>query len=280
MFSWGRKGGHVSEADLSAFADGALTPRLRTAVEAHVGDCAECAGVIAELRSTRTLVAQLPRPQTQRSFTLPASYAAVRPVRPSPARHIFTFAPAMAMTVLVLLLAADLLPGSSSSSSSSGSASVAGSVTDATSGLTTKSNTGPPPSPTFNTQLAPAEVPPVPRPASAGGAVPPTPATSGSRDVPNLGQQAPKAPPETPAPAILSAPRTGPGQTPPVAGQPGTREGFAPATPVVPRDDALKSTGGPAEDEGISTLRWFEILAALALMVSGAAFVWDRRRRT
>jgi anti-sigma factor RsiW len=111
--AWFRRSKHPEE-QLSAYIDGELDDRGRRAVEAHVAACDACSALLDDLRTTKSMVAALPVATPRRSFTLGAEYAV--PPKPVTRRSAFTFAPAVALTVLVALLFADFtsLPGSTS----------------------------------------------------------------------------------------------------------------------------------------------------------------------
>jgi anti-sigma factor RsiW len=70
---------------LSAYLDGELSAAERAEIARHLPTCAECRGELAGLRRVRTLLGALPAPALPRSFTLPASGAAISrtPVAPS-----------------------------------------------------------------------------------------------------------------------------------------------------------------------------------------------------
>jgi hypothetical protein len=64
------------ESDLSALADGELSPERASAVEAHVLACPRCAGTLAALRETSASLAGLADVPAPRSFALTPEMAA------------------------------------------------------------------------------------------------------------------------------------------------------------------------------------------------------------
>jgi hypothetical protein len=102
--TWFRRSAHP-EDDLSAYVDGELDERARRAVETHLASCEACSTLLRELQDTKSLLSGLPRLVPQRSFRLGAEHAVEW--RPAPKRMSFTFAPAVALTVLVALLFVD-----------------------------------------------------------------------------------------------------------------------------------------------------------------------------
>jgi negative regulator of sigma E activity len=80
---------------LSALLDNQLGEQERSALEAHLRDCAECQAELASLQQTRALLRALPQPALPRNFTLSLDVAVeelpeVEPVHqpaPQPAQH-------------------------------------------------------------------------------------------------------------------------------------------------------------------------------------------------
>lgn len=70
-------------ADLSAYLDQELAPAERAQVSAHLEACGRCAGQLAELRATATLLAALPSPRPSRSLvpSLTPRWNWLRPMR-------------------------------------------------------------------------------------------------------------------------------------------------------------------------------------------------------
>ena len=110
--TWFRRSAHP-EDDLSAYVDGELGERARRALEAHLASCEACSTLLRELQDTKSLLSELPRLETRRSFTLGGEFTLAR--QPAPKRLSLTFAPVVALTVLVALLFVDALdsPGMS-----------------------------------------------------------------------------------------------------------------------------------------------------------------------
>ncbi len=72
---------HIQTEDLSAYIDGFVDQRLRSAIVAHVAICAECRAELAELRATVRLLNALPTLSPRRSFQLDPRHATARPAR-------------------------------------------------------------------------------------------------------------------------------------------------------------------------------------------------------
>jgi anti-sigma factor RsiW len=105
MMSWfRRRNDHLTDDDLSAYIDG--QSGRAAAIESHVASCPDCETRLNELREVRSLLVALPRPVASRSFALGAQYAVAQP-RPVARRPVFAFAPAVALSLFVALLAID-----------------------------------------------------------------------------------------------------------------------------------------------------------------------------
>jgi anti-sigma factor RsiW len=117
MFSK-RRSQHPADDDLSAYLDGELGDDQARAVSAHLDGCAACRGALDGLRTAKSTLARLPRVQPSRSFTL--SPAAARTSPPPPRPRVLSFVPAMALSVLVILLAVDFAGGGDESPSAGG----------------------------------------------------------------------------------------------------------------------------------------------------------------
>jgi anti-sigma factor RsiW len=87
-----RRGHEVSDEELSAYIDGAVSDAARARVEAHLASCARCSESIADLRSLRAALAMLPRSAAPRSFAVREA-----DVQPAPRRQLV---PAWASTAL------------------------------------------------------------------------------------------------------------------------------------------------------------------------------------
>lgn len=107
-----RKRDHLTDDDLSAYADGALTADATRRAESHLAACEHCRQALADVRSVKSLLSALPVVEPPRSFVLsPAAVSAASTQgRPQPRRAPYSlgYLPALAMTVLVLLFAVDL----------------------------------------------------------------------------------------------------------------------------------------------------------------------------
>ena len=273
MFGWGAQGAHIAEADLSAYADGAVSPRQAARIEAHTASCAQCASLLKEHQDMKAMVGMLPRATTQRSFALGPEYAAQKPLPPAPVRGFLGFAPALSLTVLVILLAVDLIPGLGSGDKASNASSSGGYATESTASKAS----GPPASPQPAILSAPAapadnaQRPPIaPQPIAPGAAPNATPQAATARDAFATGTP-------TPGTAAGSALRPPPQGT-------GVVEGFNPqqppqATPLVASKPPLQTTAASAHGSGVSLLRILEIVAFVAVVLSFGALVWDKKRR-
>lgn len=96
---------------LSAYLDGALTPRDKARVERHLKECAACAEDLRTLRWTVGLMKEMPSVAVPRPFTVRAPVPRRR-AEPSRPGWTFTFlrgATALAAVLLVLVLSGDLL---------------------------------------------------------------------------------------------------------------------------------------------------------------------------
>ncbi|HXH23331.1 MAG TPA: zf-HC2 domain-containing protein, partial [Dehalococcoidia bacterium] len=96
----------VSDEDLSTLADGRPTPPREAAVLAHVEVCEPCRHKLAELRALKALLAAVPQAAPRRSFALGAEHQRRPSVAPKASSRL-VFAPAAALSALLLLLAAD-----------------------------------------------------------------------------------------------------------------------------------------------------------------------------
>ena len=114
--TWFRRSVHP-EDELSAYVDGELGERARRAVEAHVAGCETCSTLLKELQDTKSLLSELPRPELRRSLTLGPQFAVERRTATAPRRMSFSFAPAVALSVLVALLFVDAVDFSAGGSS-------------------------------------------------------------------------------------------------------------------------------------------------------------------
>jgi anti-sigma factor RsiW len=99
----------VSDDELSALVDGMLPAARQATVTSHTEACEACRHKLGELRTVKAVLAAMPRAATRRSFALTSEQAATRPAAPAPrSTPRYALAPAIAMSVLVMLLAVDL----------------------------------------------------------------------------------------------------------------------------------------------------------------------------
>jgi anti-sigma factor RsiW len=106
-----RKRHPVSDNDLSAYTDGEIERSALVRVAAHLSTCETCRKQVAELRTLKAMLSALPEVQSGRSFAIsPATTGQGARRAPAPRRTAssLAFAPALAMTVLVLLFAVDM----------------------------------------------------------------------------------------------------------------------------------------------------------------------------
>jgi anti-sigma factor RsiW len=103
---------HPSTEDLSAFLDGELPARRQEDVSRHVAACETCATVVEDLGAAKAALGGLTPEHPSRSFRLGPEYAlppSTRPAPVAPRPSPFAFAPAVALTLLVALLAVDFV---------------------------------------------------------------------------------------------------------------------------------------------------------------------------
>jgi anti-sigma factor RsiW len=292
---WTKRTGHLSDEDLSVFIDGELRGRRLDAAQRHVASCPDCSAAIDALREVKTLVSRLPQVEPSRSFVLSPSMAGVGQTRPQPAprRTSFAFVPAVALTLLVALFAADLTVSTSDSSNDEAStASEAMVAKDASSNVAADSAGGAAGA-AESQQRSTFAAQPSPNPAAApstSGPITgqaPTPATISPQ-----AQTAPSAAGSQPVPVPSQnvAPQTAPQQPPTPASQPpvpppATGQGAAPsgglsseAAPldnqkagtldVGEGDSARDSTFNQASDDGRNWLRIAQIAVAIGFVIS------------
>jgi hypothetical protein len=116
MLLFRRRPNHPTEEELSACLDGELSANKQASVMEHLRACEACASLYEGFGATKALTASLPRAETRRSFVLGAEYARERAPAVAP-RSPLAFAPAVALTLFVALVAVDLavLPASETS---------------------------------------------------------------------------------------------------------------------------------------------------------------------
>jgi anti-sigma factor RsiW len=116
---WFRRSVHPEE-ELSAYVDGELGERARGAVERHLASCEACSALLRELQDAKSLLSELPKPRLRHSLALGPEFAVERRPALAPHRSPFSFAPAVALTVLVALLFVDAANFSDGGSDDSG----------------------------------------------------------------------------------------------------------------------------------------------------------------
>jgi anti-sigma factor RsiW len=234
--TWFRRSAHP-EDDLSAYVDGELGERARRALEAHLASCEACSTLLRELQDTKSLLSELPRLESRRSFVLGREFATAR--QPVPRRISFTFAPVVALTVLVALLFVDVLDSGGGMSHSSDAFSTAASTQSSDSG---------------GLSLEAGKAPEVPN-AVAG--------TTADSSVPTPGGEAG-------APAITAGTAPSPEAAASTlgSGDDQSRDSSASAAPA-PQDTSQGSrVQSPEGSSGLSTLRILEIATAFVFAAS------------
>jgi anti-sigma factor RsiW len=270
--TWFRRSVHP-EDDLSAYADGELGERARRAVETHLASCEACSTLLRELQDTKSLLSELPRLESRRSFVLGPQYAVQR--QAAPQRRSFTFAPVAALTVLVALLFVDLADFSSSGSSDDAGFSTAASTASrqADAGIGAAGAEKAPEAPnvaggvTSDSGGAAASGAASSAPADASGA----PAADGAAGAPATNSAAAASEPASAsalAPSVQATPEEAAAT---LAVEAYGDEETTAADAVAPQDqDAFESQPGLAADDsgGLSTIRILEIVAAIAFAAS------------
>jgi Putative zinc-finger len=247
---WFRRKEHPDEAELSAYLDGQVSPHRAGDLRSHADACERCRPLLEELRSAKSTLVALPRVMPSRSFVLAAEHARARPAVSRP--RALSFAPAVALTVLVALLAVDFIPSSNGTTSTA-------------------------------TDSAPAI-----KVAGEGAAQDRTalqPPLAQTPILPQAAQPSAADANRAAAPNILTAPA-------PAGAAPGNQGGPAPATaapfsaeagrvaptpsapPPAPAETSKDDDGG-----GLSLLRALEIVAALAFAGSLVLVAWPHLRR-
>jgi anti-sigma factor RsiW len=243
---WFRRSEHPEE-QLSAYLDGELSARQAEAVERHLGGCAACSALLEELRAAKSMLAAIPRETPRRSFVLGPEHAPERADTRLQRRSVFTFAPAVALTALAVLLVVDVggLTSSHNESSTALKSTSAPRAISADSAVTG-------PSIEASGQATPNAV--------AGSATLPSPSTFGAQIAP---QTAPPPAPQAGAGSAGSAGSTASGP-----------DVFA--APETPTDrTAQHQTNGSGS--GPSTLRILEVIAGVAFVSSSFyVLVWPR----
>jgi anti-sigma factor RsiW len=99
----------VEDAELSDYVDGRVPTARLEFVERHVAGCETCRSQVTELKAVQAMLRSLPAPLPPRSFTLSPEAARSRPPVEHGLARAPVWAPALALSVLVLLLAVDLV---------------------------------------------------------------------------------------------------------------------------------------------------------------------------
>ena len=281
------------QEQISAYVDGELDARQSEGVALHLASCDECTALLEELREARAMLSALPREAPRRSFVLGPEHARERVAASAPAprrRSSFSFAPAVAATVLIGLLFADAINLQSTSQDETGSlaggsqGALAGrdSTEDASKGApmpatapgfaestnsTAADSAGAEATPNVNT---------IPPPATGSGERTTTPEVTPPA---GTGPTPMTAPAQAPAgPTVGPPPNTGGGNQPGATAGPLSTFGTDVGAPQPAEDaDGFAEAGTADEDSGISTLRILQILAGIAL-VGSVFYVYVRPR--
>ena len=261
------------QEQISAFVDGELDARQSESVARHLAGCAECTALLEELREARAMLSALPREVPRRSFVLGPEHARERVAASAPAprrRSSFSFAPAIAATVLIGLLFADAINLQSTSQDESTAGGLAGASQGDLAGRQTMEDASKG----------------APMPATAPGFAESTNSTAaadsaGSGGAGERTTTPEAAPPSGTGPTPMTAPaqaQSGPTPIPP----PNTGGGNQPGQTVGPLStfgtdvrapqpadgDGFAGAANEEADSSISTLRILQILAAIALIGS------------
>ena len=271
------------EEQLSAFIDGELDARQSESVARHLADCADCTALLDELREARAMLSALPREVPTRSFVLGPEHAREHTAAAPPARRrsSFSFAPAIAATVLIGLLFADAINLQATSQDESTGSLAGASQSDLAGRQSTEDASKGAPMPAAAAESANSTA--AADSAGTGGGI-------GSGTAPATG---PVAPPAT-GPGV-PAPTPAPGQAqsgPTVAPPPNTGGGNLPAQTIGPLStfgtdvrapqpaedaDSFADATTADGDSSLSTLRILQVLAAVALVAS-VFYVYVRPR--
>jgi len=244
--AWFRRSAHPEE-DLSAYVDGELGERARRALETHLASCEACSTLLRELQDAKSLLSELPRLAPRRSFTLGPEFAAAR--QPAPRKRMsLTFAPVVALTVLVALLFVDAVDFSGGGSSDSGSFSTAASrqAEPGAGGLALESGKAPEAAPNASAGTAGGT--------AADSAAPAQDGESGAPSAGALTAPSPEEPAENAAPLTIRPA--------------GDDESATSAEPPEAESGASQAQGPEGTSGGLSTLRILEIAATIALAAS------------
>ena len=246
MIGWLRKRDHIRNDDLSAFLDGALRPTDVAAVASHLRRCPACSAALEEMQSVKSMLGGLPRTQPPRSFVVSARAAAMADqARPRPAPRALTFAPAVALTVLIALLTVDFALQPQGAAPDGVASLGAESAQKAAAGADAQSDLAAPPA-----------------------AVQPSPVAAARQAQPTRAPAEPGAPTTT-APSAAAAEARPPASPNPTSVPPGglSRDSERPASGAA-RDDEAQQSMESASGSDLTLLRLLEAAAAAGLALS------------
>jgi anti-sigma factor RsiW len=293
--TWFRRSVHP-EDELSAYVDGELGEPARRAVETHVASCEACSTLLRELQDTKLLLSELPKLEPRRSFTLGPEFARRQVASPAPRRMSFSFAPAVALSVLVALLFVDVVDFSAGGSSddafnSAGStASSRQAEPDAAGGTqaleSVKADEDPAAAAGAAESSAPegaTDVSPTEEPGSALGGAADAPADASAAEAGEgdggTAASALAPPSETPAPAeepdtFTTESTQDDAEDAPLAAESADDSGTSQTTGGP--EDTTHILGTEDSSDGLSTLRMLQIVAAIAFVASLVAVFLPR----
>lgn len=234
---WRRRPLHLTDEDLSGYLDNETSAREAERIRAHLDSCEDCRARFEGLRAVQSMLSALPRAVAPRSFVLSPEQAGVQtPSRapayvapPAPRFRIPSFAPAVALTFFLAVLAVDLAGSSVSQQedSTAGGAAMSAPVRSSYNADDAGKQGG-------TTLVAPqANVPPVAE--SAAG----SPSTGPIAPVPSTTNSAAGAAPETTRAASIPPPTTGSsfgGATQSATAMPSTAQSSVPPVSSAPAD--------------------------------------------
>jgi anti-sigma factor RsiW len=271
---WFRRSEHPEE-QLSAYIDGELGGRQAEAVARHLTACPQCSEALEELRGTKTMLSVLPREAPSRSFVLGPEHARpAAPARAQPRRSSFSFAPAVAATLLIGLLLVDAINLQGGSNDESASNGFAGAGKTELSRQTAEDSASGAPGPAIASDQPATGT--ANSSAAAESATTPAATRAGAADNASGGSTAPTAPAVQPQ---ASVPPPATGESAPAPTGPLSTFAADQQAPQPEQDgDAIAEAANPADDGGkLSTLRVLQILAGLAF-VGSVFYVYVRPR--
>lgn len=220
---WRRRPLHPTDEELSAYIDEEASSKDRERIRAHIDGCDACRERYEGLRSVQTMLSQVTQPAVPRSFTLTPELAGVQastraPVytpQPPSRFRVPAFAPAVALTFFLAVLAVDL--GGSSVSQQEDSGGVASSA---------------PVRSAYSTdEAAKASGTPLLVPQASGPVLPPsTQSSAESAAGPNPALVPPVAPVAPGVPSVTNSAAGASPDAPAAASAPATSSGFGGAT--------------------------------------------------